>query len=64
MQSMQESPLADYMPWTPKTESRLEALAALAPRTCATMHGSTYRGDGGRALRDLAVAMKEILGRE
>ena len=64
MQSMQASPLADYMPWTPKTESRLRELAALAPQTCATMHGSVFRGDGARALLDLSVAMKEILGRE
>jgi flavorubredoxin len=62
MQTMQASPLADYMPWTPKTESRMNELAALAPRTCATMHGSTFRGDGARALRDLASAMREVLG--
>src|SRR5688572_5662404 len=30
MQSMQASPLMDYMPWTPKTETRLRELAALA----------------------------------
>jgi flavorubredoxin len=64
MQGMQASPLADYMPWTPKTESRLRELAALAPRTCATMHGSAFRGDGARALLELGVAMKDILGRE
>jgi hypothetical protein len=52
------------MPWTPKTESRLRELAALAPRTCATMHGSTFRGDGATALRELASVMKEVLGRE
>jgi flavorubredoxin len=64
MQTMQQSPLADYMPWTPKTESQLHALAALAPRTCATMHGSAFRGDGATALRELATVMKDILGRE
>lgn len=26
------------------------------------MHGSTYYGDGGQALRDLAVAMRDVLG--
>jgi hypothetical protein len=26
------------------------------------MHGSTYVGDGGQALLDLAAAMREILG--
>jgi flavorubredoxin len=64
MQAMQASPLADYMPWTPKTESRLRELAALAPQTCATMHGSTFMGDGARALLDLSAAMKDVLGRE
>jgi flavorubredoxin len=62
MQSMQASPLMDYMPWTPKTESRLQELAALAPRTCATMHGSAFQGDGARALLDLAGVMREVLG--
>jgi flavorubredoxin len=62
MQAMQASPLADYMPWTPKTESRMNELAALGPRTCATMHGSTFRGDGAGALRDLASVMREVLG--
>jgi flavorubredoxin len=64
MRTMQAGPLADYMPWTPKTESRFRELAALAPRTCATMHGSTFRGDGERALLDLADVTKQILGRE
>ena len=62
MQAMQATPLLDYMPYTPKTESRLEALAALSPRTCATMHGSAFRGDGARALRDLGSVMREVLG--
>jgi hypothetical protein len=26
------------------------------------MHGSSYSGDGGRALRDLATVMREVLG--
>jgi len=63
MQTMQAGPLMDYMPWTPKTESRLQELAGLAPRTCATMHGSAYRGDISRALLDLAGVMQEVLGR-
>lgn len=62
MQTMQATPLMDYMPWTPKTAERLEGLAQLAPRVCATMHGSAYRGDGARALRDLAHVMQDVLG--
>jgi hypothetical protein len=26
------------------------------------MHGSTFRGDGARALRELASVMREVLG--
>ncbi|MBI3805300.1 MAG: hypothetical protein HY282_16235 [Nitrospirae bacterium] len=36
--------------------------AALRPKTLATMHGSTFVGDGEQALRDLAAAMKAVLG--
>ena len=32
------------------------SLADLAPRTLACMHGSSFAGDGGAALRDLAAA--------
>lgn len=42
-------------PW-----ARGRAGAGLA-RTLATMHGSSYAGDGARALRDLARAMSEVL---
>jgi hypothetical protein len=37
-------------------------LAQRAPKTLATMHGSTYHGDGAQALRDLASVMREVLG--
>jgi len=59
----QQSPLANYMPYTPYTESTLQRLAALKPRTLAAMHGSTFVGDGGKALIDVAQVIKEILGR-
>jgi len=35
----------------------LEKLASTEPRTLALMHGSSYRGDGGRLLRGLADAL-------
>lgn len=34
----------------------LDRLAGLAPRTLAVMHGSSFEGDGARALRELAAA--------
>jgi flavorubredoxin len=60
--AFQGGPLANYMPYTPQTESQIKGLASLKPRVCATMHGSTFLGDGERALLDMAVAMKELLG--
>jgi flavorubredoxin len=58
----QAGPFANYMPYTKHTDGILQGLADLKPRTIATMHGSTYAGDGERALRDLADVMREVLG--
>jgi flavorubredoxin len=55
-------PLARDMPYTPYTDSTFERLAALNPKLLATMHGSSFRGDGARALRDLAGVVREFLG--
>jgi len=57
----QAGPFADYMPYTEHTEPIINGLADLKPRTVATMHGSTFTGDGERALHDLALMMREIL---
>lgn len=59
----QAGPLMDYMPYSPNTRPLLESLAALKPRVLATMHGSSFAGDGSKALLDLDGVMKEILGR-
>jgi flavorubredoxin len=56
-------PFANYLPYTPQTDAILQGLADLKPRTLATMHGSAFIGDGERALRDLALVMRETLGR-
>ena len=58
----QASPLANYIPYTKHTDAILQTLAKLKPRTIAAQHGSTYVGDGERALRDLALVMREVLG--
>src|ERR1041385_5827860 len=58
------SPLAKDMPYTPYTDSTLERLAELAPRTLALMHGSSYRGDGRKALEELTGVIRETHGRE
>ena len=38
----------------PTTATTMRALGDLAPTTLAIMHGRSFRGDGGRALYDLA----------
>jgi flavorubredoxin len=55
-------PLADDMPYTAKTDRALARLAALEPRTLAVMHGSSYRGDGATAIRELATVLAAELG--
>ena len=55
-------PFAGYVPYTHNTGRVLESLAEREPATLAVMHGSTYHGDGARALRDLAVVMRDVLG--
>ena len=55
------TPLAGYMPYTRQTERNLQKLVELAPTTIAAMHGSSYIGDGSKALREFGEVMKEVL---
>jgi len=55
-------PLANDLPYTAHTDPMLRRLAALEPRTLAVMHGSSFRGDGGNALRHLAAVIGELIG--
>jgi hypothetical protein len=50
------------MPYTPNTQRFLAELAALKPKTLAAMHGSSFVGDGSKALLDLDPVLKELLG--
>jgi flavorubredoxin len=54
-------PFAHATPYTADTGRTLERLAAEGPRTLATMHGSSYSGDGARELRELAGVLREVL---
>ena len=56
-----EAVLSWTSPGAPVPEA-LECLADLEPRTLAVMHGSSFEGDGGGALRDLAVAWRRRWG--
>lgn len=45
------------MSMAPNTRSVLERLAALKPRTLAIMHGSSFSGDGAKALNQLNAGL-------
>jgi len=60
----QKGSFANAYPYTPLTESILHGLADLRPTRLALMHGASFAGDGGQALRDLAMVMREILGKQ
>lgn len=62
LRESQAGPFANYVPYTHQTGQVLESLAKFQPKTLAVMHGSSCAGDGARALRDLAVVMREVLG--
>jgi flavorubredoxin len=49
---------------TPATAHTLRLLAELEPETLALMHGPSYNGDCGQALRDLAGSYEERLRAE
>jgi flavorubredoxin len=48
----------DYFAHAPRTGEILERLAGERPTTLACMHGSAWRGDGSRLLRELATALR------
>lgn len=60
----QSSPLAKDMPYTPYTDQTLHRLADLHPKMLATMHGSSYRGDGRTAILELAAVIQAQLGNQ
>lgn len=60
----QKGPFANAYPYTALTDKTLKRLATLKPKTIALMHGSSFSGDGEKALNDLATAMKDVLGNE
>jgi flavorubredoxin len=62
VEAYQKGPLANYLPYTPLTDGHLQRLADLKPRACATMHGSTFVGDGQSALRELAALIRDVFG--
>ncbi len=56
-------PMGNDMPYTPYTDTTLRRLAELNSLTLAVMHGSTFRGNGAKAILDLAALLNELLGK-
>ncbi len=54
--AMEAEGLFRYSSLTPATAAIMRQLGDLAPSTLALMHGSSYSGDGKKALYDLAAA--------
>jgi len=48
----------DYFAHSPATRATLERLASAEPTTLACMHGSAWKGDGGKLLRALADSVE------
>jgi flavorubredoxin len=48
----------DYFAHGKNTQPVLARLASFEPRLLACMHGSSFRGDGAKALRELAAVLK------
>ena len=59
----QQGPFANYLPYTPNTDPIIQRLSELKPRTLATMHGSTFVGNGEQALKDFAQLLREVIGK-
>jgi len=62
LEQTEQGPFANYVPSTHHTGRILHDLAALQPKSLAIMHGSSFHGECGQALNDLATVMKEVLG--
>ena len=61
-EAQQQGPMAQSVPFTRETRGILDGLADLAPSTLACMHGSSYAGDAGKALRDLGGVLEGVYG--
>ena len=55
--------MSGAVPFTDETIPILESLANLNPKTLACMHGSSFAGDCGEALRDFGTILERINGK-
>jgi flavorubredoxin len=61
MTEYQAGPLANYFPYTARTQYELDRIASLKPKALATMHGSVFVGNGEKAVQDYAAMLKDVL---
>ena len=61
LETYQQGPFANYMPYTHNTQKYVETFASLKPNILCPMHGSSYKGDGESALLKLGEILKETL---
>jgi hypothetical protein len=54
--------MSGAVPFTKDTRPILNSLADLNPKTLACMHGSSFSGDGGQALRDFGEVLERLNG--
>lgn len=57
-----DGPMSNSVPFTKETRPILNGLADLNPRTLACMHGSSFEGDCGQALRDFGEVLERLSG--
>lgn len=58
LKTYNDGPFANYMPYTELSGKLLLGLAALQPRVLLAMHGTTYRGDGARAIQGIGEVLR------
>lgn len=57
-----QGPMSGSVPFTKETRPILNGLADLNPKTLACMHGSSFEGDCGQALRDFGEVLERLSG--
>ena len=56
-----QGPLANYFPYTDKTDDQLAKLSSLRPQRIATMHGSVFEGNGEAEFAKYRQMLSEVL---
>ena len=57
-----QGPMSGSVPFTKETRPILNGLADLNPKTLACMHGSSFEGECGQALRDFGEVLERLSG--